>query len=61
MDSFIVLVGNKSDLHQRRQVSQEEGNLKAKEIGALLYEEVSAVDNLQIQNLFQELGSTLFK
>ncbi len=42
-------------------MSQEEGNRKAKEIGALLYEEVSAVDNLQIQNLFQELGSALFK
>jgi len=42
-------------------VSEEEGKRKAKEIGALLYEEVSAVDNEQIQNLFQEMGSVLFK
>lgn len=44
MDSFIVLVGNKSDLEFKRQVSKEEGSRKAKEIGALLYEETSAVD-----------------
>lgn len=60
-DSFIVLVGNKSDLSPRRQVTTAEGNKKAKDIGAILYYETSAVDNIQIQNLFQEIGQYLFK
>jgi Ras-related protein Rab-6A len=51
-DFFIVLVGNKCDLQQKRQISVEEGNSKAKEIGALFYYETSASQNSTIQNLF---------
>ena len=60
-DSFVVLVGNKCDLVSKREVSYEEGTKKAKEIHAVFYYETSAIDNSQIQNLFQEIGQYLFK
>ncbi len=60
-DFIIVLIANKSDLTAKRQVSQTEGEAKAKQIGAQLYYETSASDNATVQNLFQEIGVWLFK
>ena len=54
-----VLVGNKADLI--RNVSREQAEAKAKEIGAGFYYETSAIDNKSVQGLFQEIGVWLYK
>ncbi|CDW84763.1 gtp binding protein [Stylonychia lemnae] len=60
-DYFIVLVGNKCDLRKFRQVTMEEGQAKAKQIGAQIYYECSASNEKSVQNLFQEIGIYLYK
>ena len=47
-DFFIVLVGNKCDLKNKRQITIEEGDKKSKEIGAAFYYETSCIDNKSI-------------
>ena len=51
-DSYIILVGNKSDLDEKRQVSKQEGERKSKEIDAVFYYETTAVDNASVEMLF---------
>jgi Ras-related protein Rab-6A len=57
-DVVIMLVGNKTDLADRRQVSTEEGEAKAREAGVSLME-TSAKGGFNIKLLFRKLATTL--
>eukprot|EP01070_Trichotokara_eunicae_P002480 Trichotokara_eunicae@DN2684_c0_g1_i1.p1 len=57
-DVIIALVGNKSDLNDRRQVSPEEGEQKASDNDAVFIE-TSAKSGLNVKSLFRKLASTL--
>lgn len=57
-DVVIMLVGNKTDLSDRRQVSSEEGDTKAAEEG-VLFVETSAKGNFNIKLLFRRLATAL--
>jgi Ras-related protein Rab-2A len=50
-DMVIMLIGNKSDLDQRRQVSTEEGERFAKENG-LIFMETSAKTAVNVEEAF---------
>lgn len=52
---LIVLVGNKTDLQDRRQVSFDEGDAKARE-WKVMFIETSAKANLNIKALFNKLA-----
>lgn len=51
---IIVIVGNKADLTEQRQVSMEQGNAKANE-KKCLYHETSALSGLGVEDLFTRL------
>ena len=57
-DVIIVLVGNKTDLSERRQVSLEEGEDKANKEG-IMFIESSAKAGFNIKALFRKLASSL--
>ncbi|XP_042042271.1 ras-related protein RABH1e-like [Salvia splendens] len=57
-DVIIVLVGNKTDLVEKRQVSIEEGDNKAREIG-IMFLETSAKAGFNIKPLFRKIASAL--
>lgn len=57
-DVVIMVVGNKTDLADRRQVSTEEGERLAREEG-VLFIETSAKANYNIKALFKQLATTL--
>lgn len=57
-DVIIMLVGNKTDLSDKRQVSQEEGEAKATKDG-LLFIETSAKAGYNIKALFRKIASAL--
>ncbi|CAM9290566.1 unnamed protein product [Chrysoparadoxa australica] len=57
-DVVIMLVGNKTDLNDRRQVSVEEGEDKASEEG-IMFIETSAKAGYNIKALFRKLASAL--
>merc|ERR1712217_260222 len=57
-DVIIVLVGNKTDLSDRRQVSTEEGEEKAKENGVMFFETSAKAGN-NIKALFRQLAQAL--
>merc|ERR1712187_271718 len=57
-DVVIILVGNKTDLADRRQVSTEEGEEKAKENNVMFIETSAKVGN-QIKALFRQLAQAL--
>jgi Ras-related protein Rab-6A len=57
-DVVIMLVGNKTDLSDRRQVSTEEGETKASEEG-VMFIETSAKGNFNIKLLFRRLATAL--
>eukprot|EP00440_Ansanella_granifera_P063790 gb/GFBE01069157.1/.p1 GENE.gb/GFBE01069157.1/~~gb/GFBE01069157.1/.p1 ORF type:complete len:212 (+),score=59.95 gb/GFBE01069157.1/:1-636(+) len=57
-DVVIILVGNKTDLGDRRQVSTEEGEEKAKENG-VMFIETSAKMGTNIKALFRQLAQAL--
>ena len=52
----LCIVGNKTDLAEKREVSSEEGEAKAAEVGALFCE-VSAKQGTHIKALFRKLAS----
>jgi len=54
----IILVGNKTDMADRRQVSTEEGEAKAKEFG-VMFIETSAKAGYNVKALFRQLASAL--
>ena len=55
---IIVLVGNKTDLADKRQISFEQGEAKAKQYGVLFYE-TSAKAGYNIKALFKQIASLL--
>lgn len=57
-DVVIMLVGNKTDLSDRRQVSSEEGETRASEEG-VMFIETSAKGNFNIKLLFRRLATAL--
>lgn len=57
-DVIIVLVGNKTDLVDKRQVSIEEGDAKAREFG-VLFIETSAKAGFNIKALFRKIAAAL--
>ena len=57
-DVIILLVGNKTDLTDKRQVSAEEGEAKAKKLNVLFFE-TSAKSNTNIKQMFRKLAEAL--
>ncbi|XP_047978738.1 ras-related protein RABH1e-like [Salvia hispanica] len=57
-DVIIVLVGNKTDLVEKRQVSIEEGDIKARESG-VMFVETSAKAGFNIKPLFRKIAAAL--
>mmetsp|Transcript_48433 Transcript_48433/g.92663 ORF Transcript_48433/g.92663 Transcript_48433/m.92663 type:complete len:216 (-) Transcript_48433:304-951(-) len=57
-DVIIVLVGNKTDHVEKRQVSIEEGDAKARELG-VLFIETSAKAGFNIKALFRKIAAAL--
>nr|AWW15252.1 Ras-related protein RABH1C [Leavenworthia alabamica] len=57
-DVIIVLVGNKTDLVDQRQVSITEGEDKGKEYG-VMFIETSAKENFNIKSLFRKIAAAL--
>ncbi|CAL9051722.1 unnamed protein product [Musa banksii] len=57
-DVIIVLVGNKTDLVDKRQVSIEEGEAKAQELG-VMFIETSAKAGFNIKALFRKIAAAL--
>jgi Ras-related protein Rab-6A len=55
---IIVLVGNKTDLRDQREVTVEEGEAKAKELG-LLFIETSAKAGYNVKTLFKKVATEL--
>jgi Ras-related protein Rab-6A len=55
---IIVLVGNKTDLGDKREIVEEEGELKAKEVGAIFIE-TSAKAGYNVKNLFKKVAMEL--
>ena len=51
----IILVGNKIDLAEKREVSTEEANSLADELG-VVFIEVSAKTGVNVKNLFKNLA-----
>ncbi|KAK4485936.1 hypothetical protein RD792_008587 [Penstemon davidsonii] len=57
-DVIIVLVGNKTDLVDKRQVSIEEGDGKARDMG-IMFIETSAKAGFNIKPLFRKIAAAL--
>jgi Ras-related protein Rab-6A len=57
-DVLIMLVGNKTDLSDKRQVSTEEGEKKAKELN-VMFIETSAKAGYNVKQLFRRVASSL--
>ncbi|KAJ3066747.1 Ras- protein Rab-6B [Podochytrium sp. JEL0797] len=57
-DVIIVMVGNKTDLSDKRQVSTDEGETKAKEAG-VLFIETSAKAGYNVKALFRKIAQAL--
>jgi Ras-related protein Rab-6A len=57
-DVIIVLVGNKTDLNDKRQVTTEEGESKAKEYG-IMFIETSAKAGYNVKLLFRKIAQAL--
>ncbi|KAL0089696.1 ras family-domain-containing protein [Phycomyces blakesleeanus] len=55
---IIVLVGNKSDLSEKREVSVEDGEKRAKELG-VLFIETSAKVGHNVKTLFKKIAQSL--
>ena len=53
-DAVIILIGNKSDLDDKREVSKEEGESKA-QMNKFAFMETSAKDNNNVQKAFETL------
>lgn len=55
---MIILVGNKIDMAEKRQVGTEEGQALAKELG-VMFIETSAKAGINIKQLFHNLAQSL--
>lgn len=58
-DVIIVLVGNKTDLNDKRQVTSEEGEQKAKEMANVMFMETSAKAGYNVKLLFKRIAQAL--
>lgn len=58
IDVIIMLVGNKTDLSDKRQVSTEEGERKAKELD-VMFIETSAKSGYNVKQLFRRVAAAL--
>ena len=58
-DSLLILAGNKEDLSINEVVPPEEAATFAKNIGAI-YKKVSAKDNIEIEQIFNEIIEKIF-
>lgn len=56
---ILCIVGNKSDLSDERQVSIEEGEKKAKALGAKIFMETSTKAGHNVKNLFKKIAKSL--
>ncbi|CAO3625377.1 unnamed protein product [Cunninghamella echinulata] len=57
-DVILALVGNKVDSHDKRQISQEEAEKKAKQYN-MIYLETSAKVGQNVKALFNKIGNSL--
>lgn len=57
-DVIIVLVGNKTDLNEKRQVTTEDGEKKAKEFN-VMFIETSAKAGYNVKALFRRIAQAL--
>jgi len=57
-DVIIVLVGNKADLSDKRQVTNEEATAQAKELG-IMFMETSAKAGHNVKSLFKQIAMSL--
>ncbi len=60
-DLVIAIVGNKCDLTDKTEVNFEEAHQFAKMIKAEVIKETSAKDNQGIDDLFNEIGTKLYR
>ena len=58
-DAILVIVGNKSDLYENEQVSDEEGKKFADEKNAI-FKRTSALSNRNIDSLFKDIAKKYF-
>lgn len=56
---ILCIVGNKSDLSDERQISTEEGETKAKVLGAKIFMETSTKVGYNVKNLFKRIAKSL--
>ncbi|EPZ34905.1 ras-domain-containing protein [Rozella allomycis CSF55] len=57
-DVIIILIGNKIDIEDKRQVTTDEGQAKANELG-LMYFETSAKSGVNVETVFVEIAKKL--
>ena len=58
-DAVFILVGNKNDLEDLREISDKEGEKKAQELGCIGYIETSALTGDNVEEAFYKIGKTL--
>ncbi|MDH5401700.1 MAG: GTP-binding protein [Candidatus Heimdallarchaeota archaeon] len=58
-DQIFILVGNKYDLEDMREVTTEEAKKFADSIGAIDYIETSALTGINVEEAFKTIGETL--
>ncbi len=58
-DALFILVGNKNDLEDLREIDTKEGEEKAKELGCIGYIETSALTGDNVEEAFYKIGKTL--
>ncbi|SMN18903.1 similar to Saccharomyces cerevisiae YLR262C YPT6 Rab family GTPase [Maudiozyma saulgeensis] len=56
---ILCIVGNKNDLTDERQVTIEEGQEKAKKLGAKIFMETSTKAGYNVKNLFKKIAKSL--
>ncbi|MCH8908663.1 MAG: GTP-binding protein [Candidatus Heimdallarchaeota archaeon] len=56
-----ILVGNKNDLEDMREIPTDEGQAKADELGAISYIETSALKGTNVAEAFHLIGKTLLE
>jgi len=56
---LVALVGNKADLADKREITSEAGEQRAKELGVHIFAEASAKTGHNVRSLFEQLSTTL--